>query len=90
MFLVEVLAVGFVLYWDCLTLEIRKNNDRALLHVANVLEVEVATFIRQEIHLIRLVYSTTIGLVVVKGMLSLVSPEAVPTDVVPVLRLRQV
>ena len=82
-FLVKVLAFYSLLYWDCLTLEIRKQNNRALQHVADVFEVDLAAFFWQQIHLIRLVYSITIVVVVMECLLGVVATKALTTNEFP-------
>ncbi len=51
MFLIEVLALGSLLYRNCLALEVRIDDYWTILHVANILEVYVASSIREEVHL---------------------------------------
>ena len=90
MFLVEILALGSLLYRNCLALEVRIDYNWALLHVAYILEVDVAAFIWEEVDLVRLVDSIAKGFVIVKGPLALMSPEALTADVVSVLGIRKV
>ena len=48
---------------------------RALLHVAHILEVDVAAFIWEEVDLICLIDSIAKGFVAVEGLLAVMSAE---------------
>ncbi len=60
------------------------------MDVANILEVDVAAFIREEIHLIRLVDTIAIGFVVVQRLITHMASEALSTDVLPAMGQREV
>ncbi len=83
MFLVEVLALLSLLYRNRLALEVRIDDYRTLLHVANIIEVDVATFIRAEIDLIGLVDTIVIGLMVVHCLLAVVATKLFTTNELP-------
>ena len=57
MFLIEVLALGSLLYRNCFALEVCLDDYWTLLHVANILEVDVASSIREEVDLLGLIDS---------------------------------
>ena len=81
MFLIEVLALRSLLYWNRLAHEVRlhsKSDYGTLVHVANILEVDVAAFIWEEIHLIRLVDILAKWFVTVECLLAHMSPETQP------------
>ena len=81
MFLIEVLALGSLLYRNCLALEVRIDDYGTLLHVTHILEVYVAAFVWEEVDLVCLVDSTAKGFVVIEGLLASVSPETLSADV---------
>ena len=85
MFLIEVLALCFLLYRNCLALEVRIDDYGTLLHVAHILEVYVASPIREEVDLVSLIDSTAKRFVVVEGDLTVMSAETLSADVVSVL-----
>ena len=85
MFLVEVLALGSLLYRNCLALKVRIEDYGALLHVANILEVDVAAFIWEQVDLVGLIDAVTVRLVVIEGLLTVMSAETLLADVVSVL-----
>ena len=88
MFLIEVLALGSLLYRNCFALEVSIDDYGTLLHVANILEVDVAAFIWEEIDLVCLVDSNAKGFVVVECLLAVMSTETLSADVVSVLGIR--
>ena len=85
MFLIEVLALCSLLYRNCLAFEVSIDDYGTLLHVAYILEVYVAAFIREEIDLIGLINSIAKGFVIIEGLLAVVSAETLSADVVSVL-----
>ena len=80
MFLVEILTLGSLLYRNCLALEVRIDDYGTLLHVAHILEVDVASSIREEVHLVCLVDAVAKGFVLVECLLCAVSPETLTAN----------
>ena len=85
MFLIEVLALCSHLYRNGLALEVRIDDYGTLLHVGNILEVNVTACIREGVDLVCMVDSIAKGLVFVEGLLPVMSPVALTADVVSVL-----
>ena len=83
MFLIEVLAFGSLLYRNRLALKVRIDNYRTLLHVAHILEVDIATCIREEIDLVCLIDAVAEGFVVIKGLLGDVTTETLTANEFP-------
>ncbi len=83
MFLIEVLPLSSLLYRNCFALEVRIDDYRTLLHIANILEVDVASRIRQEVHLVGLIDAVAKGFVVIEGLLGVVSPETLTANEFP-------
>ena len=83
MLLVEVLALGSLLYRNCLALEVRIDDYGTLLHIANILEVDVAACIWEEVDLVGLVDSIAKWFVVIEGLLGVVSPETLTANEFP-------
>ncbi len=81
MFLIEILALGSLLYRNCLALKVRIDDYRTLLHLAKIFEVNVATFIREEVDLVCLIDATAKGFVVIEGLLGHMAPETLSADV---------
>ena len=79
MFLIEVLNLCSLLYRNRLSHEVSIDDYRTLLHVANILEVDVAACIWEEVDLICLVDSIAKGFVVVEGLLGVVTTETLST-----------
>ncbi len=86
--LVKILALCSLLYRNCLTLEVRIDDYSTLVHVAHILEVDLATCIREEVDLVRLIDASAKGFVIVKGLLAIMSPETLSAYVVSVLGIR--
>ena len=80
MFLVEVLALGSLLYRNCLALKVRIEDYWTLLHVAYILEVDVAAFIWEQVDLIGLIDAITIRLVIIEGLMAIMSAETLSAD----------
>ena len=81
MFLIEVIALRSLLYRNRLALEVRIDDYGTLLHIANVLEVDLTAFIWEGIDLVGLIDSIAKGFVIVEGLLAHMASEALPTDV---------
>ncbi len=90
MLLIELRAFGSLLYRNCLALKVRIDDYGTLLHVANILEVDVAAFIREEVNLVGLIDSSAKGFVVVEVLLDVVSAETLSADEFPSSMLRKV
>ena len=84
MFLIEVLALGSLLYRNRLALEVSIDDYGSLLHVTYILEVDVASSIREEVDLVRLIDASAKGFVIIEGLLAVVSAETLSADVVSV------
>ena len=84
MYLIEVLALGSLLYRNCLALKVRIDDYGTLLHVAYILEVDITTFIWEEVDLVGLVDSIARRLVVVEGLLCVVTTETLTANVLSV------
>ena len=88
MFLIEVLALDSLLYRNRLALKVRIDDYRTLLHIANILEVDVAAFIWEEVDLVGLVDSIAKGFMIVEGLLAVMSAETLSADVVSAFGIR--
>ncbi len=82
MFIIEVLALCPLLYWTRLALEVSIDDYGTLLHIANILEVDVTTCIREEVDLVGLIDSIAKGFMVIQGALAVMSAETLSADVV--------
>ena len=78
MFLLEVLALGSLLYRNCLALEVSIYDYGTLLHGAHIVEVDVAQPSREEVHLVCLVDAVAKGFVIVECLLAQMPTEALP------------
>ena len=75
MFLIEVLALCSLLYRNRLSHEVSIDDYRTLLHVANILEVDVAAFIWEQVDLVGLIDAVTVRLMIIEGLWVLCRPK---------------